>query len=215
MTYGEFIEAKEATAEVSAHADLLQATALLKAIGELSPDAIYAKGVDGRFLYANPAVLATIGKAADEVLGHTDIEIHSDPQQAAITMANDRLIIEAGVPDVIEETWNVTEFDTRTYRSTKTPFYRDDGSLVGIICLSADITERKRAEETLRKNAALTRLAADAARMTYAEFDFRTGRLQLAENFARVMGYTLPSLTEPEDMPNTRAEMLSHIAPEY
>jgi PAS domain S-box-containing protein len=66
----------------------------------------------------------------------------------------------------------------------------------------------------LRKNAALTRLAADAARMTYAEFDFKTGRLHLAENFSRVMGYTLPSLSEKGDLEKTSADMLSHIAPE-
>ena len=87
-----------------------------------------------------------------------------------------------------------------------------DGHLLGIL---RDITERRQTEETMRKNAALTRLASDAARMTYAEFDFTTGRLQLAENFARVMGYTLPALTEQADIAKTRADMLSHIAPEY
>ena len=81
--------------------------------------------------------------------------------------------------------------------------------------LTEELALRKQAEDTLRKNSALTRLAADTARMTYAEFDFKTERLQLAENFARVMGYTLPPLSDKTNIAKTRADMLSHIAPEY
>ena len=125
---------------------MLRTTALLKAIGQISSDAIYAKDVDGRFLYANPAVLAVIGKCADQVLGHTDLEFHSDPEQAAIVMANDQRIMHAGIPEVIEEAWDVSVRGTRTYKSTKTPLYLDDGSLIGIMCLSTDITELRRIE---------------------------------------------------------------------
>jgi PAS domain S-box-containing protein len=125
-----------------------QATALLKALGEISSDAIYAKDVDGRFLYANPTVLAIIGKSADEVLGRADIDFPCDPAQAAVVMDNDRRIMEGGVPEVIEENWTVADLGERTYRSTKTPFYRDDGSLIGLVCLSVDITAARAARET-------------------------------------------------------------------
>ena len=107
MGNGEFIEAKEAAAETASRqekADLSRATALLKAIGEASSDPIYAKDVEGRFFYANPAVLAIIGKSADKVFGRTDLDFHSDPEQAAAVMANDARIMQAGIPDVVEET---------------------------------------------------------------------------------------------------------------
>jgi PAS domain S-box-containing protein len=89
-----------------------------------------------------------------------------------------------------------------------------DGSPESLIASSRDVTEHKRAEEAKRNNETLTRLAADAARMTYAEFDFKAGRLNLAENFARVMGYTLPALSEKNDLFKVNEDMLSHIAPE-
>jgi PAS domain S-box-containing protein len=125
--------------------------ALLQAIGQISSDPIYAKDVDGRFLYVNPAALAIIGKSADDVLGHMDSEWHSDPEQAAIVMANDRRIMRAGIPEVIEETWDASGLGTRTFRSTKAPFYLDDGSLIGVVCLSADITRLRGVEAQLRQ----------------------------------------------------------------
>lgn len=131
--------------------DTSRTTALLKAIGQISPDPIYAKDIDGRFLYANPAVLAVIGKSADEVLGHTDLEFHSDPEQAAVVMATDRRIMETGISEVIEETWDAGVLGRRTYISTKAPLYLDDGSLVGIVCLSSDISNLRDIETQLRR----------------------------------------------------------------
>ena len=133
-----------------ATAVLARTAALLDSIGNNSPDPIYAKDINGRFLYANPSVLAVIGKSADAVLGHTDAEWHSDPVQAAAIMANDLRIMESGVAEVFEETFDTANKGMRTFRSTKTPFYRDDGSVIGIVCISSDITDLKWAEEAHR-----------------------------------------------------------------
>ena len=140
-----------ATRRQGAVSDDLWIPALLKAIGQISPDPIYAKGVDGRFLYANPAVLAVIGKSADEVLGHTDLEFHSDPEQAAIVMANDQRIMQDGHAETIEETWDAGRLGERKYRSTKAPLYLDDGSLLGIVCSSSDVTNLRSIEAQLRQ----------------------------------------------------------------
>ena len=157
-TDGGRLEAADAAERIAATtttaATLLRTTALLDAIGKNSPDAIYAKDPVGRFLYANPAVLAIIGKSADVVLGHTDSDFHSDPEQAAAVMANDRRIMRGGTPEVIEETWTVANKGSRTYRSAKAPFYFDDGSLIGIVCVSSDITDLKAAEAKLRQASA-------------------------------------------------------------
>ena len=160
-TAGMSVLAKDASNETAARQ---RATALLEAIGQISSDPIYAKDVDGRFLYANRAILAIIGKTADQVLGHTDLQIHTDPKQAAIVMANDQRIMQAGVPEIVEETWDVSDRGTRTYRSTKTPLYIDDGSLIGIICLSDDITELRRIEaQSEAKSAHLAAIVTSSA----------------------------------------------------
>ncbi|MGO9388789.1 PAS domain S-box protein [Rhodoblastus sp.] len=89
-----------------------------------------------------------------------------------------------------------------------------DGSPARLIASSRDVTERRKTEETLRKNEALMSLAADAARMTYAEFDFKSGRLYLAENFARVMGYMPSDVGDKTTLAEIVAKFLEHVDPE-
>ncbi|HIJ62687.1 MAG TPA: response regulator, partial [Rhodospirillaceae bacterium] len=132
--------ARDITERKLAEANLLRTTALLRSIGENSLEPIYAKDIDGHLLYANPSLLAVIGKSADAVLGHTDAEWHSDPKQAAAIMVNDRRIMESGVAEVIEEVFDTADQGTRTFRSAKAPLYLDDGSLIGIVCVSSDVT---------------------------------------------------------------------------
>ncbi|MBB4196623.1 hypothetical protein CCR94_20460 [Rhodoblastus sphagnicola] len=141
---------KEISERRRAEADLWQATAILRGIGQHSPDPIYVKDVEGRFLYANPAVLAVIGKSAAEVLGSTDAELHSNDEQAAAVMANDRRIMRGGAAEVIEERWDGAGPRQRIFRSAKAPLLLDDGSLAGIVCVSSDITQSKAAEQELR-----------------------------------------------------------------
>nr|WP_294555711.1 PAS domain-containing protein [uncultured Rhodopila sp.] len=129
---------------------LQQTTALLRSIGNSSPDAIYAKDREGRFLFANPAVLAVIGKPAEEVIGRTDAEWHDNPAQAAAVMANDRRIIESGQGEVLEETWTAADQRRRVFRSAKAPLRTEDGSVLGVVAVSSDITPLKDVEAELR-----------------------------------------------------------------
>jgi PAS domain S-box-containing protein len=116
-----------------AEADLVQATALLRAIGNSSADAIYAKGADGRMLYANPAVLAIIGKSGESVIGGTEADWLSDPRQAAAIVANDQRVIRTGQSEVFEEAYDTAGPTKRVFRSAKSPLRLDDGTVIGIV----------------------------------------------------------------------------------
>ena len=134
-----------------AEEDLRRATALLRAIGTCSPDPIYAKDAEGRFMFANPALLAVIGKTAEEVIGRTDADWHNDPAQAAAVMANDRRVIQSGSVEILEEVFEAAGLGPRVFRSAKAPLRADDGSVVGVIGVSSDITNLKDAKEALRR----------------------------------------------------------------
>ncbi len=154
--------------------------ALMQAVMDGSPDLIYLKDLDGRVLMANPAACEALGRSAQEVVGKTARELHSDrPEVARAIMENDRRIMESGETETIEEVGG----KGRAYLSTKTPYRGAGGNVIGLIGISHDITERKRAEETLREwNATLE--AKVAQRTT--ELEHRTRQLQkLAAELSR------------------------------
>ena len=122
---------------------------LLRSITDNSPDAIYVKDRESRWLMANPTVLAIVGKTAEEAIGKTDLELYDDPQIGHAILQNDRYILERGRSETFEEVADTTE-GRRTFLSVKTPWRDEKGEVIGIIGISHDITERKRAEEELR-----------------------------------------------------------------
>jgi len=170
----------DVTDQVELRTELRRTEALLKAIGECTTDAVYAKDEESRLLFANPATLAIIGKPLDEVIGRRDIDWHSDPAQAHATMANDRRVATTGVPEVVEERFDAAGSGTRIFRSAKAPLRDAEGRSVGIVGISSDITAVKQAEERLRDTVA-------AFEMLVKEADHRIkNSLQLVAGLLRM-----------------------------
>jgi PAS domain S-box-containing protein len=140
--------------ERRAHDRVASSEALLRAVTDAIPDPVFLKDRQGRWLFANPTVLAVIGKSAEEVLGRTDREIYPDPAVGTALMEIDRRIMESGVGQVVEETIQ-TPAGYRLFLSTKAPYRDPEGRVVGIIGSGRDITDRKRAEDALREQVAL------------------------------------------------------------
>ena len=137
---------REVTERRRSEEALQQSTAMLRAISDASADVIYAKDHDGRVLFANPATLALVGKPADQVLRHTDAEFLEDKAAAREVMANDRRIMETATSMEVEEVVGAPGGQPRTWLSRKTPMRDEAGTVVGLLGISRDITERKHAE---------------------------------------------------------------------
>jgi diguanylate cyclase (GGDEF)-like protein/PAS domain S-box-containing protein len=108
------------------------------------PDFIYAKDLEGRFLFANRAIVENNGyEVLDEMIGLTDADIH--PSEAADRIALvERRVMETGEPDLgIEE---------RRLRGegwlmmSRVPLVDRSGRVIGIVGASRDISARKKAE---------------------------------------------------------------------
>ncbi len=123
---------------------------LLQAIVEGSPDAIFVKNREGRYLLCNSAAAAFIGRPADEVLGRNDRELFPEPVSNRL-MAQDRGIMEAADRRVTCEQMLATR-DGRAgcFLVTKGCLVDAAGEVTGVFGISRDITERTQRIQELR-----------------------------------------------------------------
>jgi PAS domain S-box-containing protein len=122
---------------------------ILTAIIEQTTDAVFVKDLRGRYLMVNSSCTQLLGMPREEVIGKDDAQL-LPPETARQLAEVDRRVMATGETRGYEEVLPVTG-QLRTYLSTK-GVYRDDwGNAIGIIGISRDITERKRAEEELRR----------------------------------------------------------------
>ncbi len=147
---GATVIAHDITARKQAEEALRESEELLRAVTDNSPDAIYVKDRASRWLMANPAVLRIVARTAEQALGKTDLDLYADPAVGSAILENDQRIMENGRTEAFEEVADTPD-GRRTFVSVKAPRRDAQGNIVGLIGISRDITERKRAEEDLRR----------------------------------------------------------------
>ena len=135
--------------ERHAQEEHLRALRLLEAVADASPDAIFAKDIDGRYLLFNRAAGEILGCDPALALGVDDRAL-MPPEQADASMAFDREVVESGQPFSAEE-----ELDTpsglRTFHTIKGPLRDHAGRVIGIFGISRDISHRREHEQQLRQ----------------------------------------------------------------
>ena len=140
-----------------ADAALRESEELRRAVMDSSPDAIYVKDRQSRWLLGNPEVLRIVGRTAEQALGKTDLELYANPAIGRAILENDQQVFATGRTGTFEELAETPE-GHRVFQSIKAPRRDAEGMVIGLIGISRDITEQKKAETALRESEA--RLAA-------------------------------------------------------
>jgi PAS domain S-box-containing protein len=113
------------------------------------PGLAWAKDLEGRYVYANDAALKAFGISREELYGKTDDAIFP-PATAAQFRENDQRARAAGAGVQVVETLEQPDGVLHHSLVSKFPIPGPDGAtLVGGMAI--DITDRKRAEEELRR----------------------------------------------------------------
>jgi len=122
--------------------------------------------------------------------------------------ARSRSVRAAQSPRSNEEWLTYPDGTSRLHETLKTPFFGDDGEVIGLIGISRDITERKQAEEKLRETTRNLQAAQRIAHIGNWAFDVATQTMTWSEEHARIFGL------EPGQAP-TLDEFQQMLHPEY
>ena len=165
-------------------------TRLRRAV-EASGEVIFMTDRDGTLTYVNPAFVHLYGYAAEEVVGRVTPRILKSgvvpPEQyAALWQALLKKQAVAGV--VVNRT---KEGKLIEVESSVNPIVDDDGGMLGFVAVQRDITDRRRAEEGLRKREAEHNEAQRVAGVGSWEWAIGSGTITWSEGLYRILGLDL------------------------
>jgi PAS domain S-box-containing protein len=189
---------------------------LAKAIAEATDDIIFAKDLEGRYRFANPATLGVFGLAPEEVIGRTDVEILGE-DVARRLQATDRQVLATGQPTEMEEPVRRRDGSMRIFQTRKLALRGEDGSVVGVLGIARDITERKAADQQRAAAQVKLEMGIQAAGLVMADIDYRTNLNHISAELARMLELGDGPLTVPRQVifdsihPDDRARYVDAI----
>src|SRR4051812_5023990 len=130
--------------------ELRNSETLYHSLVETLPQNIFRKNLNEQFTFANQRFCQTLGRPLSEIVGKTDFDFYP-ADMAAKYQKDDQLIMETGkVFEIVEE--NQPPGGEKLYVNVvKTPLVDAQGRIIGLQCIFWDITEKRRAEEGLKK----------------------------------------------------------------
>ena len=130
---------------------LRESESMLQNIIDGSPAFIFLKDKDGRFITINKWLEASLGMKREELKGKTDYDIF--PKEVAdYYRKNDLQVLENKQPIQTEEIFDSPDGKKYTLLANKFPLFNASGEVIATCSISTDITERKKAEEALKKS---------------------------------------------------------------
>lgn len=160
----ELEKATESRRHRAAQVALRESEMRLRGILANSPNAVFMKDTQGRYVLVNRCYRDLLGLDESEICGKTDHDLFP-AEFAAVYCENEQKVAALKAPMQFEETVPVGNA-IYTRLANRFPLLDPTAELEGICSICTDITERKRSEETMRRTeklAAAGRLAASIA----------------------------------------------------
>lgn len=129
-------------------ASIPNSTDILLAVLEATPDAIFVKDLDGRYVIVNQAAARFAGRNAADMVGRNDLELYPE-ETARRFMADDQAVLAGRDGAMAFEGVATSASGTQAYLVTKGVYRDTAGVALGIYGISHDITELRKAQDSL------------------------------------------------------------------
>ena len=113
------------------------------------PDAIYFKDTKSRFIRVNRASCLGLGiKDPEEAIGMSDFDFAPE-ELAKQFYADDQLVMKSGKPIISKEEVMIDKISRKWYSATKVPIKDKNNKVIGLVGISRNITEWKKAQQAV------------------------------------------------------------------
>ncbi len=127
-----------------------------RAVVNNSPAKMHIKDAQGRYVLINPLAAELFGFTEAEARGKTTHDVFPN-ELADVYVAHDQGVLDSGKAVEQEEEWH-REDGIHTFLTVKFPILNFAGEIIGTGAIGTDITDRKRAEESLQKSEKILQL---------------------------------------------------------
>lgn len=154
---------RDITERKRAEAALIESSSLLQLVLDTIPVRVFWKGTDERFLGCNSLFAHDAGMAsAAEIIGKSDYDMPWREQAARYQQDDNQVMMTGEAKLDYEEPQTNPAGEHIWLRTSKIPLHGVNRCIIGVLGVYEDITERKQAEEAIKRDRAFLLMAIEA-----------------------------------------------------
>jgi PAS domain S-box-containing protein len=192
---GALSSARDITERKQAEKDLLESEERYRALFDRSLDLIYLIDFEGRFIDANDAALNRFGYTKEEIHSLNFASLLNE-DQLLLAFKELQNIRETGIHKSMMELRLRHKDGSDVYVETRGSTVMSNGTPVAIQAIARDITERRRAEESLREREEKYRLIAENMTDVISIVDMNMCSTFVSPSILRLRGFTVEEAME-------------------
>ena len=202
---------RDITNRVLLEGSLKQSNAIYQHVFDASPNCIYIKNKDGRYIIANKTIADLYQTTPEKMIGKTDVDFADQarlkPVEATFFIDTDKKAVETKEKQVISaEPFTWEDGTIHYFHTTKVPIsYKGNPDCV--LGISVDITDAKTADARIKKSEGQLRKAELIGKIGHWEFDITQNSLIWSDGIYQIFDVGL-------DFDLTYENMMSMIHPD-
>ena len=196
-----------------AQRELEESRRFLRTIIDSAPVRIFWKDHDSVFLGCNAPLANDVGlEHPEQIIGKTDFDIGVTKKQAERFRADDRAVIDSGMPKLgYEEPRTQPDGTLQWIRTNKIPLTDQQGRMIGVLGTYEDITDQRRMKEAIEKRiVALTRPLDDVQGIAFDEL-FDLAEIQRIQDDFSEATCVASIITYPDGTPITKPSNFTRL----